>query len=146
MGAQKLHIVDLLHRNLLRTTGRDQARQGGGCRLQKYRVGCERQQGLRATLHIQHRGAIHQHHAGARLACRTVLHSPLVCKGGNRGPAQRRTVRVRRVGRRQQGHRECAVHLLGIGTLRGVGARTKTLCCTKTLWTCGNTEAISGRT
>ena len=148
MGAQKLHIVDLLHRNLLRTTGGHQTRQGGGRRLQKYRVGGESQQGLRATLHIQHRCAVHQHHAGASLACRAVLHGALalVRKGGNRGPAQRRTVRVRRVGRRQQGHRECAVHLLGIGTLWGVGARTKTLCRTKTLWTCGNTEAIGGRT
>ena len=148
MGAQKLHIVDLLHRNLLRATGGHQARQGGGRRLQKYRVGGESQQGLRATLHIEHRGAIHQHHAGTRLACRAVLHGALalVRKGGNRGPAQRRTVRVRRVARRQQGHRERAVHPLRIGTLRGVGARTKTLCRTKSLLTCGNAEAIGGRT
>ena len=148
MGAQKLHIVDLLHRNLLRTTGGHQARQGGGRRLQKYRVGGESQQGLRAALHVQHRGAVHQHHAGARLACRAVLdHSrSLARKRWNRGPAQRRTVRVRRVGRRQQGHRERAVHLFRIGALRGVGARAKTLCRTKTLWTCGNTEVIGGRT
>lgn len=99
-GRQGRRAVDPLHRDRAEGTGAGGLRErfGGGSQPwvlggQPVRVRGPQQQGLAAALHVERRFALDEHHQGARLA------TGLVRGTGRRfGPAEGRTVSVRRVG------------------------------------------------
>ena len=123
---EKLHVVDLLNRDLIHAARVHHARDGRGGRLEQNRVGRKDEQGLRAALQVEHRRTIHEHHAGAGLASRAV---PQGCRALRElrqlGPGEGGTVGVGRVRGGQKRHRERAEHLLGRGAARSLIARAE---------------------